>query len=432
MTQNDPKTRMRISVAARDATYAKYSHCCAICGTGTALGLQHITPIMYGGDSSPENLILLCAQCQASMGQQPREIEFVSFLAEVMTLHPDYKGVQRDALIGGNNRLRADLIAERLRPMPARSLIIECKTTTTFGSGGIANVIQQLRTYAGHLPQSEPILAIPASLREAETDAVRGAGIELWDLPTLAKLFSGQLPKATPGFYPAILQSIRASAGGPSTELSLAEKLKACAPGKRDWLVYQSLIGDILEWLFYPTLAKPLCEHNDKAKANRRDFIIPNYAEQGFWAFLRNNYQADYVVVDAKNYSKKASKSDVLQIANYLKPHGAGMFGLILSRRGGDIRGCEHTVREQWSIHRKLILILDDEDVQAMLTAKGSDARPRRSWHRNFNLSASRCRRRCLEGSQFDGGEAPKRNPTPSASTLARIELWPQMVRYTF
>ena len=107
-----------------------------------------------------------------------------------------------------------------------------------------------------------------------------------------------------------------------------------------------------------------------------RDLIVPNYTEEGFWSFMRQKYEADYVVIDAKNYTRKVKKQDVLQLANYLKSHGAGLFGLIISRNGGDSFGCEHTLREQWLIHRKLIIVLDDEDIKAMLMAKSDGRRP--------------------------------------------------------
>ena len=59
-----------------------------------------------------------------------------------------------------------------------------------------------------------------------------------------------------------------------------------------------------------------------------------------------------------------------------LKSHGAGLFGLIISRVGGDASGCEHTLREQWLVHRKLILVLDDEDMKEMLIAKSDGRAP--------------------------------------------------------
>ena len=125
-----------------------------------------------------------------------------------------------------------------------------------------------------------------------------------------------------------------------------------------------------MEYLFTPPLVKPIPELSDKVLANRRDFILPNYAEKGFWAFMRERYTADYIVVDAKNYRGKVKKNEILQIANYLKPHGAGLFGIIVCRNGGDSAGCEHTIREQWLVNKKLILVLADEDIEKMLINK--------------------------------------------------------------
>ncbi len=89
----------------------------------------------------------------------------------------------------------------------------------------------------------------------------------------------------------------------------------------------------------------------------------------------RGRYGADYVVVDPKNYKGKVKKPQVLQIANYLKPHGTGTFAIISLRNGPD-RGVNVTCREQWSVYGKLVLVITDEDLKAMLLAHGSGGRP--------------------------------------------------------
>jgi hypothetical protein len=61
-------------------------------------------------------------------------------------------------------------------------------------------------------------------------------------------------------------------------------------------------------------------------------------------------------------------KKEVLQIANYLKNFGTGLFGIIISRVGADASAIQ-TVREQWAHYQKMILILDDTHVVAMLNA---------------------------------------------------------------
>jgi HNH endonuclease len=373
MNTEDPKSRRPVPSAARDEVLKRYGYRCAVCGSNGALELSHIVPRARGGDASPKNLMVLCPSCHYSLDKQPREIEFVGFLAELLRSNEQYSQIHTEALLGDEQRLRADLVVWSKHPSPGRTLIIECKTSPGVGSGWTSEVIRQVKNYAAHLPDSHPVLAIPASLQPKDASAVREAGIELWDLSKLGEMFTTQLQKAPVSFYSALILANLAACEPVAKQLS--DSLAKCSPGKTEWLVYQSLVGDILEELFYPALRKPIAEHSDKARANRRDFIMPNYAENGFWAFIREKYQADYVVVDAKNYSRKASKADVLQIANYLKPHGAGMFGLIFSRLGGDTNGCDHTLREQWALHRKLILILDDADILAMLAAK-AERRP--------------------------------------------------------
>jgi hypothetical protein len=83
---------------------------------------------------------------------------------------------------------------------------------------------------------------------------------------------------------------------------------------------------------------------------------------------LRHRYKGDYIVVDAKNYDGLVGKNDVLQIGNYLKQHGTGLFGLIVTRQGEDSSSLE-TRKEQWTTYDKLIIILTDDEIKAMLSS---------------------------------------------------------------
>jgi hypothetical protein len=71
---------------------------------------------------------------------------------------------------------------------------------------------------------------------------------------------------------------------------------------------------------------------------NRRDYILPNYAlDGGFWQFMRNHYSAHYVVAEVKNVRGRGpGKRRILQVANYLNPHGTGLFALVVARREPD------------------------------------------------------------------------------------------------
>ena len=124
------------------------------------------------------------------------------------------------------------------------------------------------------------------------------------------------------------------------------------------------------------TLEYPVCARQaDAAEVNRRDFILPNYAQDGFWQFLRSHYSADYIVADAKNYSDPIGKNQILQLANYLTRHGTGLFGIIMTRQGID-RAALHTCRDQWILHTKMVVCLNDEDTLQLLTTSAIGGDP--------------------------------------------------------
>jgi hypothetical protein len=87
------------------------------------------------------------------------------------------------------------------------------------------------------------------------------------------------------------------------------------------------------------------------AGANRRDYVLPNYAvDGGFWQFMRAHYDAHYVVAEVKNLSGSPGKREILQVANYLNPHGTGLFALVLARMELDTTAT-WICREQWVQH---------------------------------------------------------------------------------
>lgn len=374
------KSTYRASMAIRHKLLEKYDHACAACGIKNdvvPLEVAHLVPSYAGGESSEDNLTILCPNCHQTFDRQPREYEFVSFLTELLKNHPNFSDVQKEILLGRETRYRADLLVNRQLNDTKEVLLIECKTYLALTSHHIRNVIAKLEKYKSSYGNCRMVLAIPATLRTTDLSALNEAGIETWDIKYIVNNFSKQIEDASSSYYRALFfAQITRPTKNITREQELINYLSSCIPGKNDCYVYQNLVGDILEHLFTPPLGKPIPELSDRSKANRRDFIMPNYTDKGFWSFLRDKYEADYVVIDAKNYTRKIKKSEILQIANYLKPHGAGLFGLIISRKGGDTSGCEHTLREQWLVHKKMILVLDDEDIKAMLVAKSDGRQP--------------------------------------------------------
>ena len=217
------------------------------------------------------------------------------------------------------------------------------------------------------------VLVIFARLSEEARKLLCENGVEVWDAGYIFETFAEEIERVPNERMKAFTVSLQAPAG--KLEERYIKRLKDCDKGRDNWYKYQNLVGEILSYLFCPPLSAPLKEKSDLSKVNRRDFIFPNYCDTGFWSFLRTNYRADYIVVDAKNYEKFISKSDVLQMANYLKAHGTGLFGLIVSRNGIG-NSALFSLREAWAIDRKLIISLQDNDLEQMLLEKMSGGAP--------------------------------------------------------
>ena len=375
--QNLAKNRRApIPRALRERILSKFGNKCVMCGNESVpLSITHIRPISVGGEDVEENLTLLCPDCHSVLDSAPREMEFVSFLTELLRNHPSFKAVMPEAVIGSHVRFRADLLAERVTHAAGERLLIECKTAP-LPSSRLPELLGQMQKYRDAYGDCRLVLALPATLPTQDLAYLSRQHMEVWDLQYIANTFKDQIANASPGYYKILFSAHIGKSAVFAPEQKFITELKKLQPGPKDWGVYQRLVGQVLEFLFCPVLVKPILELPDATQTNRRDFILPNYAESGFWSFMRAKYNADYVVVDAKNYTGKIKKNQVLQLANYLKAHGAGLFGMIICRKGADSRGSQVTLREQWLVHQKLILILKDEDLESMLLAKSDGRNP--------------------------------------------------------
>lgn len=321
-----------------------------------------------------EQYVVLCPNCHARLDQfSPRDLEFVSFLGELLLNNSKFKNVQNECDLGDSSHLRADFLATRAGTAEER-LVIEAKRWSFVRPSDAIAAVEQLTKYQRAARADALALAFPGRVSKSAREILVQAGIEVWDIDYIAEVFADELAHSTHENFKFLYQ-IAAGKYLASPPATLLARLDACPKGKSHWAEFQRIVRDALELLFCPPLAKPIWESSDLLAHNRRDIILPNEAETGFWLFLRERYAADYIVVDPKNYANPITKPQVLQIANYLKAHGTGLFALIFARSGSD-KGAQATCREQWALYGKLILVLSDEDLKAMLLASSSGGRP--------------------------------------------------------
>ena len=360
--------------AIRQALLKKFDNTCQSCGiTGVPLELAHITPVSEGGSQEVNNFTVLCRDCHLLLDTfQIRGFEFNIFLRDILNANPDYSNVVVEQALG--ERARPDFTTTRRLKERNQSLLIESKGRSFFRQRQIEHAIAQINYYRSIASFDAVALAFPGRISKDDQAELEAANVEIWDLDYVANAFSKEI-ESLPFSGLKQLYSLVADSDANKVSDTLLKRLHDCIPGKEDWVRYQTIIRDVFELLFTPPLGAPIWESSDISKANRRDIIFPNYAFEGFWKFLRENYSADFIIVDTKNYKNKIKKTQVLQIANYLKPHGVGMFAIIACRKGGD-SACLTTLREQWAANRKLIILLTDQDIEAMLLAAGSGGNP--------------------------------------------------------
>lgn len=348
---------------------------CLVCGAVAPLHAVHITPRTRG--QRQHDFVYMCANCHAQLDRGTlRELEFEIVLADLMQASGRYTSVSVEpSLINARGeRRRPDIVAQT----GAKTLLIECKSAQTIGGGRLREAVAQLKEYGDESGARQLVLALPARLTQMEKASVEADGIQVWDLDSIASQFHDQLNGVThPVLRPLLLAA--AALGAPdapiSPEARLLGELRATKPGRESWGEFQKLVARVLERLFCPPLSAPIIETSDASRTNRRDIILPNYAETGFWRFVRERYDADYVAVDAKNYSDAVGKMEALQLLNYLKRHGAGLLGLIVTRQGPD-EGCIVTMKEHWAQHQKLLVVLADEHIERMLRAREAGSPP--------------------------------------------------------
>lgn len=337
---------------------------------------DHLIPRSHYGDTSSNNIVLSCPECNMRRSNKMpfTEIELVSFLRQLLDRHPDFRNIKQEALLSNEIRYRADIIAEQRINGKWKKILIELKSIPTFTSTRLESVVNQLNNYKSYIKEDvKLIFSFPGILPKADNDYLKQSDIEVWDRDFIVKSFKKEIEKTNDKLFQQYFSYVFIK---PKLEDSLLDELKSIPAGRDDWSKYQKHIEKILSYLFSDPLSDPITELPDKYGINRRDFILRNYCEIGFWKYLREKYQADFIVIDAKNYTGKIKKNQILQMSNYLKLHGTGLFAIIISRNGEEDKGSYFTRREKWVTERKMIIILDDNDMEKMILAKAASNQP--------------------------------------------------------
>jgi len=104
----------------------------------------------------------------------------------------------------------------------------------------------------------------------------------------------------------------------------MISKLKNCPEGMPGWREYEDICVEVLDYLFVPPLRKPKIQKRTESGLDVRDAIYPNRCDQGNWRYIREDYDAKYILFEFKNYATtegglEIDKKVVNQVRIYLK-----------------------------------------------------------------------------------------------------------------
>lgn len=296
---------------------------------------------------------------------------FEKYICEVMSMSQNFRNVRFGDKVGIDREV--NIAAERRGEVGWERLVIEAKYATTFTTESIGIVVTGLVEIQQMITGVKCVFLVTGRLPDQANFLLNENGIEVWDGDYLSTTFKNEMVQVSnPIFSPLFLAKQQYFQ---KKEHIFIERLRACEPGKGSWTEYKNVVGQVLSHLFCPPLMTPLSEEPNRYKANKRDFIFPNYCEKGFWAFLRSRYSADYVVVDVKNAMNKVTRKEVEETADFLKKHGTGLFGMVVARNGIS-DGAKFALRDAWELEKKCIIILEDADIEHMLLAKLANIAP--------------------------------------------------------
>lgn len=367
----------------------KGENVCAECGCvldETTAVIEHIIPVRYGGSNRLENLYLLCGRCnRRRAGRSFSEHRFERYIESLLCCSAVYSNVQREfpLHLPENRKAMVDLKFQREGRRGSETVLAEVVSSMGLTHDRVYSLIERFRHYRAAMPDAALAFVFPGSISDRYRELLRENSIEIWDLEYIQSAFRREIEQLA---KESDLRDAPVQAPGRcnrvvAEELDEYEKavqdLKRCLPGASEWGKYQKLIGRVLELLFCPPLGRPLVQNSDAAAANRRDYIMENTTYLSNWRYLRERYFADYIVMDAKNSAKCITKEDVLQMAHYLKKMGTGLFGIICARKGTG-KAAKDSLRDAWIHEGKMIVVLDDNDIEQMLLDKRTGEDPTR------------------------------------------------------
>ena len=162
-----------------------------------------------------------------------------------------------------------------------------------------------------------------------------------------------------------------------STGDRLIKQLNNCPKGREGWKQYEDIASEIFRFLFEKTFRNYTYEYQSSTSdgIQRRDLVVNNTYKDNtfFWQLVKNDYNANLIIVDFKNYREKMNSDSFYSPTKYLNLI-AGYFIIVFSRCGLD--DTAKKFQQKLLLEKKLVMCLTDSDLKNMINQKMNGQEP--------------------------------------------------------
>jgi hypothetical protein len=167
--------------------------------------------------------------------------------------------------------------------------------------------------------------------------SVRSDRVRVWDRFVLNTLINRHLDSFSTYFekYPLAVQALSEEFGNRESphyeELRL--ELERCPSGQAQFARYEEICTRLISYVFSHTLGPPYRQPVTSDRVHRRDVVFRNLQGSDFFRRIAQRFDADFLIVDFKNYSKAIDSSVVESVSKYANK-ALGRFILLVARKG--------------------------------------------------------------------------------------------------
>jgi hypothetical protein len=155
----------------------------------------------------------------------------------------------------------------------------------------------------------------------------------------------------------------------------LIDNLKNCPTGIKGWKQYEKLSLEIIKFCFENKFRNLRIKEQVRNcnGTDIKDFVIINTGISDFWKDLKQFYNCKNIIIESKNSDNEIGIEELRQVSDYLEKETIGQFAIIFSRKGLSQNGFIKQKDYLTNRTKKLILVLDDNDIIDLLRKKAND-----------------------------------------------------------